>query len=113
MKRTEDISSSMRLQCTGKSDRVCGLQTNNFINKMMTQSRFQKGPMPWERTPNMLLTKSELGKSKPTVRDLPPDEYVYGQRVPYGPEDSNQGTKFSNPVMYNWKYHEPTSMEIK
>lgn len=48
--------------------------------------------MPWERTPNMLLTKSELGKSKPTVRDLPPEEHVYGDYVPYGPEDCNQGT---------------------
>lgn len=89
------------------------LWDNNFINKMMTQSRFQKGVMPWERTPNMLLTKSELGKSKPTVRDLPRDEHVYGDRVPYGPEDCNQGTQLCELVMYNWKYHEPTSKEDK
>jgi hypothetical protein len=46
--------------------------------------------MPWERSPNMLLTKSELGKTKPTVRDLPPDDFVYGDRVNYG-LTSNEG----------------------
>lgn len=53
--------------------------------------RFRQGVMPWERTANMLLTKAELGRTKPTVRDLPPDDHVYGDRVPYGPEDSNEG----------------------
>ena len=51
----------------------------------------------------MLLTKSELGRTKQTVRDLPPDEHVYGDKVPYGPEDSNE-------VMYRWKYHAPTTI---
>jgi hypothetical protein len=40
--------------------------------------------MPWERSPNMLLTKSELGRAKPTVRDLPPEGFVYGNSVNYG-----------------------------
>lgn len=80
-----------------------------IILLIMTQMRFRESYMPWERTANPLLVRAELGRTKPTVRDLPPDEHVYGDRVPYGPEDSNEGTAVSDLVMYNWKYHKPTA----
>ena len=31
---------------------------------------------------NMLLLKDDIGKSKPTVRELPQPEFTYGQPVP-------------------------------
>jgi hypothetical protein len=39
----------------------------------------------------MLLTKSELGRTKATVRDLPSEDFVYGDRTNYG-LTSNEGT---------------------
>ena len=35
--------------------------------------------MPWDRTGNRLLVKSELGANKPTNYDIPQEEFVYGK----------------------------------
>jgi hypothetical protein len=41
--------------------------------------RHVKGYMPWDRTGNPLLVKSQLGKNKPTNYEIPTKEFVYGQ----------------------------------
>ena len=61
--------------------------------------KHQKGYMPWDRTGNRLLVKSELGANKPTNYDIPDPNFVYGKITPEDPEHSNQ-------VMYQWKNHQ-------
>jgi hypothetical protein len=61
-------------------------------------SKHEKGYMPWDRSGNRLLVKSELGANKPTNYDIPDPNFVYGKITPDDPEHSNQ-------VMYKWKYH--------
>ncbi len=39
----------------------------------------EKGYMPWDRSSNKLLIKSQLGKNKPTNYDIPHSEFVYGR----------------------------------
>jgi hypothetical protein len=60
--------------------------------------RHEKGFLPWDRTGNRLLVKSQLGKNKPTNYDIPPQEFVYGQPIYEDPEHANN-------VMYRWKNH--------
>jgi hypothetical protein len=61
--------------------------------------RFEKGYMPWDRTGNRLLVKSQLGKNKPTNYDIPNKEFVYG-RLTY------EDLEHANNLMYQWKYHD-------
>ena len=58
--------------------------------------------MPWDRTGNRLLVKSQLGANKPTNYEIPESEFVYGRITPDDPEHANE-------VMYKWKYHQPTA----
>ena len=44
-----------------------------------TQSRWHQGAMPWERNPNRLLAKSELGRTRPVTIDIPEDRHYYGK----------------------------------
>jgi hypothetical protein len=48
-----------------------------------SQARWQRGTMPWERTPNRILAKSELGRTRPITIDVPDDRHFYGQQVPH------------------------------
>ena len=65
-------------------------------------SKHEKGYMPWDRTGNRLLVKSQLGNNKPTNYQIPENNFIYGKITPDDPEHANQ-------VMYQWKYHEPTN----
>lgn len=38
---------------------------------LSTQARWEKGQMPWERNPNKILARSELGRTKPITNDIP------------------------------------------
>ena len=58
--------------------------------------------MPWDRTGNRLLVKSELGTNKPTNYEIPQGDFVYGKITPDDPEHANQ-------VMYQWHEHQMTS----
>ena len=60
--------------------------------------RHQAGHMPWDRTGNRLLVKSELAKNRPTNYNIPDDQFVYGKLTYEDPEQANQ-------VMYRWKNH--------
>lgn len=55
--------------------------------------------MPWDRSGNRLLVKSELGNNKPTNYEIPQNNFVYGKITPDDPEHANQ-------VMYNWSNHQ-------
>lgn len=61
--------------------------------------RHEKGYMPWDRTGNRLLVKSQLGKNKPSNYEIPQKEFVYGRLTNEDPEHANE-------VMYRWKYHD-------
>jgi hypothetical protein len=56
----------------------------------------EKGYMPWDRTGNRLLVKSQLGRNRPTNYEIPQPEFVYGQLTPNDAEHANE-------VMYRWK----------
>ena len=60
--------------------------------------RHQAGHMPWDRTGNRLLVKSELAKNRPTNYNIPDGQFVYGKLTYEDPEQANQ-------VMYRWKNH--------
>lgn len=64
-------------------------------------SRHEKGYMPWDRTGNKLLVKSELGSNKPTLYKIPDSEFVYGKLTPDDPEHLSE-------VVYKWKDHQST-----
>lgn len=63
--------------------------------------RHEKGHMPWDRTGNRILVKSELGANKPTNYEIPDSNFVYGKITPDDPEHSNE-------VMYKWQEHVPS-----
>jgi hypothetical protein len=63
--------------------------------------RHERGAMPWDRTGNRLLVKSQLGANKPTNYDIPEDEFVYGQLTPADPEQAQQ-------LIYRWQQHKPS-----
>ncbi|MFM7853128.1 MAG: CFAP77 family protein, partial [Flammeovirgaceae bacterium] len=56
------------------------------------------GFLPWDRTGNRLLVKSQLGRNKPTNYEIPEENFVYGKLT-------NADAEKSNEVIYNWKYH--------
>lgn len=58
--------------------------------------------MPWDRTGNRLLVKSELAANKPTNYDIPQENFVYGKITPEDPEHANQ-------LIYRWKYHQSSA----
>lgn len=60
--------------------------------------RHERGSMPWDRTGNRILVKSQLGASKPTNYDIPEDPFVYGHLTPVDPEQAQQ-------LIYRWKDH--------
>ena len=61
-------------------------------------SRHQKGYMPYDRTGNRILVKSELGHNKPSNYNIPDTQFIYGKVTPDDPEHANE-------VMYDWNYH--------
>jgi hypothetical protein len=58
--------------------------------------------MPWDRTGNRLLVKSELAKNKPSNYEIPESNFVYGKNTYEDPEQANL-------LMYRWKYHDPSN----
>lgn len=64
--------------------------------------RHEPGFMPWDRTGNRLLVKSQVGRNKPTNYNIPEKDFVYGQLTPNDPEHANE-------VMYRWNYAEPSA----
>jgi len=58
--------------------------------------------MPWDRSGNRLLVKSQLGNNKPTNYDIPDSNFVYGRITPEDPEHANQ-------VMYKWNDHQTSA----
>ena len=42
-------------------------------------------------TKNSLLAKDDVGKSKPSTRDLPPNGFAYGKSAEPDPEGVSQG----------------------
>ena len=58
--------------------------------------------MPWDRTGNRILVKSQLGCNKPSNYDIPDPDFVYGRITPDDPEHAND-------LMYKWKSHEQTA----
>jgi hypothetical protein len=63
--------------------------------------RHAPGYMPWDRTGNRLLVKSELAKSKPSNYEIPESNFVYGKNTYEDPEQANL-------LKYRWKYHDPS-----
>jgi hypothetical protein len=51
--------------------------------------RHEPGFMPWDRSGNRVLVKSQLGRNKPTNYNIPEGEFVYGQITPNDPEHAN------------------------
>lgn len=68
----------------------------------------QKGHMPWDRTGNRILVKSQLGRNRPTNYNIPESSFVYGQPIPTDPEHANE-------VMYRWEYSQvsPNANHLK
>jgi hypothetical protein len=64
-------------------------------------NRFTQGCMPWDHSPNPLLTKDALGSTKPVVNPLPPDGHTYGDRVL--PDEHN-----CQDVLYSTQQHVPS-----
>lgn len=62
-------------------------------------TKHQPGFMPYDRTGNRLLVKSELGKARPSDYNLPEDNFVYGTPVIQDPEKARE-------VIYKWLEHE-------
>ena len=60
--------------------------------------RHQQGYMPWDRSGNRVLVKSELGKNKPTNYEIPEGKFVYGRLTYEDPEHAND-------LIYKWKDH--------
>jgi hypothetical protein len=57
--------------------------------------------MPFDRTGNRLLVKSELGRNKPTNYAIPEENFIYGRTTYEDPEHAND-------MIYKWKYHQQT-----
>jgi len=60
----------------------------------------------WNHTGNVLLHKDAVGKSKPTIYNLPEDEFSYGKPNMKG----EKGVKYSKlyfliEVIHDWQYH--------
>jgi hypothetical protein len=70
--------------------------------------RHEPGYMPWDRSGNRVLVKSQLGRNKPTNYEIPQRQFVYGQLTPNDPEHANE-------LMYRWKYAElsPNANHLK
>lgn len=43
---------------------------------------------------NLLLIKPQLGRTRPTVYDLPPEDHIYGQIVERNPLDKAEHSKY-------------------
>ena len=71
------------------------------IIKLLMSLKHEQGYMPWDRSGNRLLVKSELGANKPTNYDIPQENFVYARITPEDPEHANQ-------VIYQWKEHQPS-----
>jgi len=52
-------------------------------------NKHEKGYLPWDRSGNRLLVKSELSKNKPTNYDIPHTDFVYGKLTPEDAEHAN------------------------
>ena len=63
--------------------------------------RHRQGYMPWDRSGNRVLVKSELGKNRPTNYEIPEGKFVYGRLTYEDPEHVND-------LIYKWKRHEPS-----
>jgi len=52
-------------------------------------------------TMNVLIAKDDVGKPKPTLKPLPPGDFVYGKSAGYDPEGARE-------VTMSWKFHDKT-----
>eukprot|EP01017_Pseudomicrothorax_dubius_P002268 TRINITY_DN10009_c0_g1_i1.p1 TRINITY_DN10009_c0_g1~~TRINITY_DN10009_c0_g1_i1.p1 ORF type:complete len:224 (+),score=55.51 TRINITY_DN10009_c0_g1_i1:42-713(+) len=55
--------------------------------------------LPNVKQANVLLTKDDVGKSKPTTRKLPPDTFVYGKKLDMTQEGAKE-------VSGSWAFHQ-------
>eukprot|EP01017_Pseudomicrothorax_dubius_P002269 TRINITY_DN10009_c0_g1_i2.p1 TRINITY_DN10009_c0_g1~~TRINITY_DN10009_c0_g1_i2.p1 ORF type:complete len:109 (+),score=17.12 TRINITY_DN10009_c0_g1_i2:42-368(+) len=67
--------------------------------------------LPNVKQANVLLTKDDVGKSKPTTRKLPPDTFVYGKKLDMTQEGAKEGasiphTHFYATVSGSWAFHQ-------
>jgi hypothetical protein len=49
-----------------------------------------------KRVYNHMLLKDDVGKSKPTTRDLPSEQFVYGRPEIRDPEGASEGIELVN-----------------
>jgi hypothetical protein len=57
---------------------------------------------PWNRgNTNVLLTKDDVGKSKPTTYKLPGGDISYGKALPRAPEGAKESTLLHNCSLIN------------
>lgn len=55
-------------------------------------------------TKNVLLVKDDVGKGKPTTRDLPTGAFAYGKSAGHDPEGASEGSfPISSVVTRSWK----------
>jgi len=47
---------------------------------------------PMRNTMNVLIAKDDVGKPKPTLKPLPPGDFVYGKSAGYDPEGAREVT---------------------
>lgn len=58
-------------------------------------------------TKDVLLTRDDVGRSKPSTYDLPPSSFIYGKSAGHDEEGASEGIvmKIARVVTRSWKFH--------
>ena len=65
-----------------------------------------------EKCSNYLLLKDDVGRGKPTTRDLPPEGFTFGKTEIRDLEGVGKGnSSFQNLVVTSWKFHDQSKSQ--